>query len=124
MRNNRSTGKHYEEIAAKYLEQSGYVIQKRNYRSPWGEIDLIARKDELLVFVEVKYRHTGSFGEPGEAVSLQKQRKISRAALWYYAGNGYEQSVPCRFDVIGVRGDDGVEHLENAFEFQMEGTSF
>jgi len=115
--NTRKTGKKYEEMAADYLQSRGYEILKKNYHCSYGEIDVIARSGEYLVFVEVKYRGSSAYGSPGEAVDRRKQRRISRAALSYYGRNGYEQEVPCRFDVIGVDGKGNISHIENAFDY-------
>lgn len=116
--NKRKTGQKYEEMAVQYLRGKGYRILKRNYRCPWGEIDVIAKHGEYLVFIEVKYRGSCAYGTPAEAVDGRKQRRISRAALSFYGGNGYEQNVPCRFDVIGVDGKGVISHIENAFDYQ------
>lgn len=116
-RNTRETGRKYEDVAVDYLEGRGYDILERNYRCPYGEIDVIARSGSYLVFLEVKYRGSTAYGSPGEAVDRRKQRRISRAALCYYGRHGYEQEVPCRFDVIGVDGRGEISHIENAFDF-------
>ena len=116
--NTRKTGQKYEELAVKYLEHRGYLILERNYRCPYGEIDIIARTGEYLVFVEVKYRKSTAWGSPEEAVDGRKQRRISRAALCFYGTNGYERNVPCRFDVIGVDGKEKISHIENAFDYR------
>ncbi len=116
-RNTWQTGRKFETVAADYLEGKGYDILERNYRCPFGEIDVIAKSGDYLVFVEVKYRGSSAWGLPEEAVDRRKQRRISRAALSYYGRNGYEQEIPCRFDVIGVDGKGGISHIENAFDF-------
>lgn len=116
--NKRRVGEKYEKIASDYLENQGYTIVEQNLRTPYGEVDILAKEGSSLVFCEVKYRSSAKYGSPMEAVGTKKQRRISRAALYYYAKNGFSQDVPCRFDVIAVCGDGGVEHLENAFEFQ------
>ena len=93
-RNTRRTGQKYEEMAVDYLQDRGYRILERNYFCPYGEIDVIARYGEYLVFVEVKYRGSSAYGSPWDAVDGRKQRRISRAALSYYGRNGYEQEIP------------------------------
>ena len=108
-----------EEIAGKFLEKSGYRIIARNYRCKLGEIDIIARDGETLVFIEVKTRTDSAFGSPAAAVTVRKQRQIGKAAQWYLAEHGLHEA-PARFDVIAiVRGKGGrhqVEHLPDAFE--------
>lgn len=74
---------------------------ERNYRCRYGEIDLIAKDGETIVFIEVKSRRTASFGDPEESVSQAKQRKISTVALYYLEDKGlYDR--PARFDVVSV----------------------
>ena len=116
--NKRQVGTDYEEIAAGYLEQKGYMILERNYRNPHGEIDIIARKGEYVVFCEIKYRKDKRFGDPLEAVDVRKQRRISKVALYYTAGKKAPANVFYRFDVIGISGDGTIQHIENAFGFQ------
>lgn len=117
-RNNRKIGQKYEDIAAEYLTKKGYQIVKRNYRNPYGEIDILAQKDGVWIFCEVKFRSTRHCGSPLEAVDVRKQRRISKAAFYFYAYHGYAENTPCRFDVIAIYGDESVVHIENAFEFQ------
>ncbi len=117
--NTKRIGDRGEEEAAAYLEQKGYVILERQYRTPLGEIDLIARDGRTLAFVEVKTRRNERFGSPSSAVGWEKQRRIIRAAMWYM--NQRQGDVPpCRFDVVEVyappEGAWKVRHLENAFE--------
>jgi putative endonuclease len=97
-------GKHGEDLACRELETRGYVIVERRYRTKWGELDIVARDKEWLVFVEVKARQDASFGDPEEAVTLQKQRKLVWMATDYLARNGL-LNVACRFDVVGINGD-------------------
>ena len=100
-KNNRQIGSKYEQLAADYLKKQGYCIVERNYYTPYGEIDIIAQQDEVLVFVEIKYR---------------KQWRISKSAMYYYAYHGYEEQRPCRFDVITVQGS-AVTHIQDAFDY-------
>ncbi|NOY52399.1 MAG: YraN family protein [Deltaproteobacteria bacterium] len=97
-------GKFGENRAVRYLQQEGFEILRRNYRTPFGEIDIIAREEETLVFVEVKTRSTNTFGMPQEAVNRRKQRQLIRTAQAYLNEAGGELP-PCRFDVIAVRTD-------------------
>lgn len=82
-KNQRSVGARYEQVAGKYLEQQGYQILQYNYHCRQGEIDIIARDGEYLVFCEVKYRTDRRKGMPSEAVHIRKQQVISRCALYY-----------------------------------------
>ena len=114
--NKRELGSRYEEAAARFLESRGYEIIERNYRCRQGEIDLIAKEGEYVVFVEVKYRSGDNRGGSIEAVTPQKQRRISKAALHYLMQKQYREDVPCRFDVVGVDGRK-ITLLRNAFDY-------
>ena len=111
--NRRSTGAAYEKAAGYYLEQLGYEILEYNYRCRRGEIDIVAKDGDYLVFCEVKYRSDGTKGDPLEAVDARKQQRIRRAALYYLTEHG-KNNVPCRFDVIGIQGTK-ITHIRDAF---------
>lgn len=112
---NRYKGKKTEEIAAKYLREKGWKILEQNYVCKFGEIDLIALDGDAIVFVEVKYRSRDYYGDPGEAVTLYKQRRISRAACWYLIEHQWDDRV-CRFDVICIYGNKTMRHIEQAYD--------
>lgn len=115
--NNRKTGSEKEELACEYLKEQGCFIIQKNYRVRQGEIDIVARDGNQIVFVEVKYRSKNSCGNPIEAVGLSKQRQISRVALFYlYQNKISTDNTPIRFDVIGIMGDR-IEHIKNAFNY-------
>lgn len=95
----------------------GYEIIEYNFRCCIGEIDLIAKDGEFLVFVEVKYRRNENAGNPLEAVTLRKQRTIGKVAAYYLMTHGYGEDAPCRFDVAAVLGNR-VQIVQNAFEYQ------
>ena len=116
MQNNRHVGSEYEEIAADFLKDKGYDILERNYRCPVGEIDIIASRSGTIIFVEVKYRVNKSKGYPAEAVSVSKQKVISRVAEYYLTAIIHKTDVSCRFDVISIL-DGNIEHIENAFDY-------
>ena len=113
-KNHRKTGTRYERIAGEYIKSKGYEILEYNYRSRTGEIDIIARDGEYLVFCEVKYRFDSRKGSPLEAVGVRKQKTIFRCAMCYLTERRIGD-VPCRFDVIGIEGGK-VTHIKNAFE--------
>lgn len=115
MKNKRKIGFEYEKIAGEYLEKQGYEILEYNFYSRSGEIDIIAKHEGYLVFVEVKYRENDSKGDPLEAISIQKQRTISKCALYYMKKKGM-QDVSVRFDVVGILRDK-IQVVQNAFEF-------
>ncbi len=110
----RAKGAYYEQIAADYLEQNGYQIVEQNFCAPHGELDLIAKDGSCLVFVGVRYRATMRGGHPLETVNAQKQKRIYRAARWYCFQRGVGEDMACRFDVVGILGEELV-HVENAF---------
>lgn len=112
--NRREVGKEKEDCAAEFLRKQGYVILEQNFRCKLGEIDIIAREQKTLVFVEVKYRTSGSCGEPSAAVDCRKQRIITRVAWFYLKTHGYHEWSPCRFDVVAIRGNK-ICHYRNAF---------
>lgn len=117
MENKRKIGNAYERVAGEYLKTQGYEILGYNFHTRAGEIDLIAKHGIYLVFIEVKYRKDMSSGHPFEAVSLQKQKKISRCALYYMKKNGFTE-MPVRFDVVGILGEQ-IQLIQNAFEFVL-----
>ena len=111
-----------EDIAARYLEKQGYIILERNFRLRSGEVDIIARDGDSLVFLEIKTRCSTRFGTPFEAVDPRKQQQIAKVALAYLAG--LEEELPVRFDVAAVLFDKKtarVELMKNAFEYNGEG---
>ena len=112
--NKRQTGAAYELKAEEYLLGNGYKILERNFRNRSGEIDLIAKKDGYICFVEVKYRTTTDFGSPLEAVDFRKQNQIRKVAMYYLMKNKLSEWTPCRFDVIAFEGEK-MTHIENAF---------
>ena len=110
-------GKEGEELALKFLKDKGFRVLERNYRTPIGEIDIIARDGNTLVFIEVKTRSDMSFGSPFESVTQRKRDKIHKTALWYIKGLGREPAA--RFDVLSIDLQDGrtvIEHIKDAFE--------
>ncbi len=115
-----SRGAYGEQLACAYLQAKGYVIVARNYRSQWGEIDIIAQQDDGIAFVEVKLRKNAKFARAKEYVTLPKQKKLSiTAALWLQET---KSKLHCRFDVIEIYLPEGaiqpseINHLENAFD--------
>jgi putative endonuclease len=109
-------GKEAEDLAARFLESNGYEIVERNYRYRRSEIDLIVRKDNWLVFVEVKMRSSDAFGYPEEFVDYTKAKNIVYGAEQYTFENKYEGNV--RYDVVAIsmrHGQPDIKHFEDAF---------
>ena len=121
--NRQQTGKYGEEHAAVFLKQKGYTVIEKNYRQPCGEIDIIARDGETLVFIEVKTRRTTSFGSPFEAITDRKKRQIARTAQDYLCRKK-QTNKPARFDVIGIvllKGQEPhIEIIKNAFDMPFK----
>ena len=97
----QTLGIYGEDLACRELERRGHAIVSRRYRTRHGELDIVSRDGRTTVFVEVKARDDGSFGDPSEAVTLQKQQKLVAMAIDYVARHHLEHS-PCRFDVVAV----------------------
>ena len=112
--NKRQLGTDYEDIACDYLQKAGYVILDRNFRSKKGEIDIIVKEKNVIVFVEVKFRQSNSYGYSAEAVNYKKQMIIYRVAEAYLAYKKEFYGMPCRFDVIGFD-NNKISHIKNAF---------
>ena len=111
-----------ESLAVKHLKARGCEILAQNYRARRGEIDIIVQDGEFTVFVEVKTRRSLKFGLPQAAVTLQKQRQISKVALVYLQSRNL-MDAPCRFDVIAIHLSPQLEllkleQIESAFDFQ------
>lgn len=118
MSHTAESGRAGEQIAAGFLRGLGYRILAENFRVRYGEIDLIAKQGDMLVFVEVKTRRSDRFASPGESVTARKQARLRDAASLWLSEHGGES--PSRFDVIEVilgLSDKAprIHHIENAF---------
>ena len=111
----QKVGQAGEMIAAAYLEAEGYHIVARNYRSARGEIDLIAKYEEKLIFIEVKTRQSRKHGFPEEAVSKQKEQMIIQTAEAYIEETDWQQDI--RFDILSIELEPPhtIAHFEDAF---------
>lgn len=110
------TGRNGEDIAANYLQEQGFAILERNWKMGKNEVDIIAYKEGLIVFAEVKTRSNLEFGDPEEFVGREKQRYYVRLANAYVIKNEREEEV--RFDIIAIEMTESsyrVNHIENAF---------
>ena len=117
-REKQAKGARGEESAAGFLRVQGYRILERNYRCPLGEVDIIARDGNTIVFVEVKTRTSERFGSPQAAIGPQKQKRMTAIALYYLKGQGW-LGKPARFDVAAVslrEGRETVTLYRNAFD--------
>ncbi len=113
--NKRELGKEKETAACSYLEACGFFILERNYWTRFGELDIIAKKDGMLVFLEVKYRRNDRYGGAGYSITEKKKQTICRCAMRYLMKHQISGSVPMRFDVLLMEGEN-ITHIPNAFE--------
>lgn len=119
MKDNQAKGRRGEQLAKQYLQAHGYQVLASRYRTQFGEVDLIARDKQTLVFAEVKARTGSRYGTPAEAVTRQKQKHLTLAAMAYLQEQDWTE-CPCRFDVIEVFLQDGhICHIQGAFEACM-----
>ncbi|MDA8433467.1 MAG: YraN family protein [Nitrospiraceae bacterium] len=110
-------GREGEELAVRFLRKQGFRILEKNYRTPFGEIDIVADDQGVLVFIEVKTRRGDSFGYPFEAVDRRKRDKIRKVALSYL--KKIRKEPPARFDVLSIDFEGGrknIDHIKDAFE--------
>lgn len=118
MLSTKQIGNIIEQVAADYLEKNDLLILTRNFNCKLGEIDLIAKDKDILVFAEVRYKKNIYHGEPAATVNKSKQRKIINSAKCYLLKNNLYDKVDCRFDVIGITGDietPTIEWFKDAF---------
>lgn len=119
MKQSTIRGRAGEDMAARYLKSRGYLILARNHRGGRGEIDIVARQDDTLVFVEVKMRSNDRSGLGRDYVDDRKQRRIVGAARHYLMHFPWEG--PCRFDVVEIQGSLSqahISHIQQAFEVE------
>jgi putative endonuclease len=114
--NNTEKGRSQEKRACSYLKDKGYEILNRNFYSRYGEIDIIAKQQQTIVFIEVKYRESTRLTTPEEAVDYKKRRRIIKTADYYRLKNQIRDDVSCRFDVISMTQKNIVHHT-NAFGY-------
>ena len=115
---NQSKGRHGEDLALFHLKQHGLKLVSRNYRCRFGEIDIVMKDGDELVFVEVKYRQSESLFPTVELVDFTKQKKLLRSANHYLGRHRVPQETVSRFDVVGITGVQGEENfdwIQNAF---------
>ncbi len=114
MSDKKATGDKHESIASNYLQSQGLVLVESNYHSRHGEIDLIMREHDTLVFVEVRYRKSNNYGGAEVSITPAKQRKIALTALQYLQKHRQTES-PCRFDAV-VTTEAGSQWIKAAFD--------
>ena len=108
----KELGSKGEDLAVQYLKKKGFKVIERNYHCSAGEIDLVAREKNTLVFVEIKTRSSSDYGLPQEAVDRFKQRKMIEAARTYLAERHLTEDIPARFDVVAIHLMPAGPHIE------------
>lgn len=106
-------GQRAESQALAYLESQGLLCVARNWRCPLGELDIVMRDGDVVVFVEVRARATRRFGGAAESITPTKQRRLERAAAWYL--QALDGIPPCRFDAVLLEGHEAPVWLKNIF---------
>ena len=117
MLSNRDLGKTGEEVAAEYLKKDGYKILEKNFRCRSGEIDIIAKKDSVVAFIEVKTRKSTLYGEPEESIDFLKVKRIRKSANYFICFKNLGD-FDFSFDVISIKlvsGKFKIKHIRNAF---------
>jgi len=114
----RQRGAVFEQLAKTWLEERGFVLLTSNYTCRGGEIDLVMKDGETVVFVEVRYRRHNRFGSAAESVDHRKQARIIGAARQYLARHSRYADFQCRFDVVALSGEQSalrINWIEGAF---------
>jgi len=107
-----------EKRAYDYLRKHGLKLLERNFRTPFGEIDLVMKHKETVIFIEVRFRRSENFGSPAETIDSRKQARLRASAEYYIQNNQHAADRPCRFDVVAISGevnDKNLLWLKNAF---------
>lgn len=112
--NKRQIGKEYETRTIQYMKGQGMEILERNYHCRQGEVDIVARENSYLLFVEVKYRKDLQKGYPAEAVTPAKQKRIRQVAWYYLYEHHMPEETPVRFDVAAILGKE-MQYIRDAF---------
>ncbi len=113
----KQIGNHYEQAAKAFLQKQGLIVLEQNFHSYRGEIDLICRDRDTLVFVEVRYRQKTQFANSIESVGYQKRKHLTQSATFFLQRRGWTDKYPCRFDVVAMKDDplNPIEWIKNAF---------
>jgi len=122
-KHNIKLGQKAEAIAVSFLKKKGFNILCQNYRSSIGEIDIIAKERDIIVFIEVKARTNTYYGLPKEAVTYKKQQQIIRTALWYLNEKNFFNCPKTRFDVVSILFNNNqidIEHIKAAFQVENQ----
>ena len=113
MATTRQLGETTESLACEYLENKGFKLLERNYNCRFGEIDLIMKNSDSLVFVEVRYRRSNDFGSGAESITINKQSKLIKTASAYLQRHAKLNKDPARFDVVSITGSIETDNINN-----------
>ncbi|MEZ4915789.1 MAG: YraN family protein [Chitinophagales bacterium] len=113
MAKHNDIGENGEELATNFLLSNGYSVLEKNYRFDRAEIDIIAKNDKLLIFVEVKTRTTDFYGNPEDFLSIAQQKRITKAAQHFIEENNWQKEI--RFDIIAINHHNELHHIKDAF---------
>jgi len=116
--NKRIIGHAWEQEACTYLIKQGLQVETQNYRTQRGEIDLIMRDNNTLVFVEVRYRQQSRYGGAIESITFAKRQRIISAAQHYLQKNALSEKIKCRFDVICWQSSTTISWIKDAFQVE------
>lgn len=111
----RIKGDEKERLAEDYLAAKSFTLIERNFLCKSGEVDLIMKDQDYLVFIEVRYRENQAFGGALASITASKQKKLRRAAEYYLLQHFGNTPPACRFDVVGIEGQDEIMWVKNAF---------
>jgi putative endonuclease len=115
----QQTGQTAEDAVCRYLQQTGLKLVTRNYSCKLGEIDLIMKDGDSIVFVEVRFRRTNHYGDGLDSVTVSKQNKLLRTGSFYLQRHNLTEKMPCRFDVVAVSrqaGQFSFDWIKNALQ--------
>ena len=109
----REQGEYTESLACQYLENKGFKLIEKNFNCRVGEIDLIMKDNDSLVFVEVRYRRSNNFGSGAESITTSKQSKLIKTASLYLQQHAKLNKYPARFDVVSITGFIETDNIDN-----------
>lgn len=113
MSTTREQGEYSESLACQYLENKGFKLIEKNFNCRMGEIDLIMKDSDSLVFIEVRYRKNNNFGSGVESITASKQSKLIKTASLYLQQHDKLNRYPSRFDVVSISGFIGTTNIDN-----------
>lgn len=117
IQNKKQIGQAFEQQAYHFLAANGLLLITKNYHCPFGEIDLIMRENDEIVFIEVRMRLHSEYGSAIDSIDYKKQKKLLKSATYYLQQNNLLDKINCRFDVIGFS-NNAIEWIKDAFSYE------